>query len=52
MMPDLGKYVVEVLVAYGISIALLAGMIWASIYRSRRVQARLRAVEDARKATT
>lgn len=44
-MPDLGKYATEVLLAYGVSIAFLVGMVWASVARARKVKARLDAVE-------
>jgi heme exporter protein D len=37
MMPDLGKYAVEVLAAYGVSLALLAGIVGLSVARARRV---------------
>ncbi len=50
MIPDLGKYAVEVLAAYGVSIALLLGLIGASVWRSRKVRARLATVEAAREA--
>ena len=43
-MPDLGKYAVEVLLAYGVSLALLVGIVWLSVGRARRVR---RALEDA-----
>ncbi len=45
-MPDLGKYAVEVLSAYGISLALLAGIVWLSVRRSRAVKAALEKVEN------
>lgn len=44
-MPDLGKYAVEVLSAYGISIALIGGLVWLSLARARATKARLREVE-------
>ena len=50
MMPDLGAYAVEVLSAYGLSIALLLGIVVVSLRRSRRVRADLAAVEARRKA--
>jgi heme exporter protein CcmD len=41
MMPDLGKYAVEVLSAYGVSILLLAGIVGLSVARARRVRREL-----------
>ena len=43
-MPDLGRYTAEVLAAYGISLGLLAGIVVASVLRSRRMR---RALEEA-----
>lgn len=40
-MPDLGGYVVEVLLAYGVSIALLAGVVVLSVIQARRAKAAL-----------
>jgi len=51
MIPDLGKYATEVLSAYGVSILLLVGVIWASIRRSSRVKAQLTQVEARREQT-
>lgn len=48
-MPDLGKYGTEVLSAYGATIVLLAGLVWLTWARSRRVRAALEAAE-ARKS--
>lgn len=45
MMPDLGKYTFWVLSAYGGSIAVLAGIVWISLWRGRRARAELNAVE-------
>ena len=45
MMPDLGKYAVPVLTAYGVSLLLLAGIVWISLRRGARVRATLRAIE-------
>lgn len=50
MIPDLGKYAVEVLAAYGVSIALLVILVVASVRRSRKVAAQLEAVEARREA--
>ncbi|MEP2027914.1 MAG: heme exporter protein CcmD [Paracoccaceae bacterium] len=41
MMPDLGKYADTVLSAYAASIALLALLVVASIWKGRRVRAKL-----------
>ncbi|MEJ6746716.1 MAG: heme exporter protein CcmD [Yoonia sp.] len=45
MMPDLGKYVTEVLLAYGVSIAILATLVAMSWRQSRRVRRDLEAAE-------
>lgn len=47
-MPDLGKYAVEVLAAYGASIALLVGLVWISFWRARSVRIALEKVEGPR----
>ncbi len=44
-MPDLGKYATEVLLAYGVSLALLALVIGVSWWRARRVRRALADVE-------
>ncbi|MFQ6552794.1 heme exporter protein CcmD [Aestuariibius insulae] len=44
-MPDLGKYAAEVLLAYGVSLALLALVIGVSWWRARRVRRALAKVE-------
>jgi heme exporter protein D len=46
MIPDLGKYATEVLLAYGISLTLLAVMILVIWRRSRRAKKTLEAVEN------
>jgi heme exporter protein D len=43
--PDLGKYAVEVLSAYGVSLFFLAALVGLSWRRSRRVRAQLEQVE-------
>ena len=48
MMPDLGKYAAEVLSSYAVSLALIFGVIWISLARSRRVKAELEDVESRR----
>jgi len=45
-MPDLGKYVIEVLSAYAVTIVLLAGLVWATWARSLRIRRELREVEE------
>ena len=47
MMPDLGKYTDAVLSAYGISVLLLAGLIWLSLVQSARARKKL-AQEETR----
>ena len=49
MMPDLGKYAATVLSAYGISLALLAGIVVLSLWQSRRMKRRLDAAEARRR---
>lgn len=44
-MPDLGKYAIEVLSAYGISIVILVAIVWQSFARARKVKAELDRVE-------
>jgi len=45
MMPDLGRYVVEVTLAYGVSLALLAGLVGWIWRRGIRVRRELDAIE-------
>jgi heme exporter protein D len=47
-MPDLGKYAAEVLLAYGVSIAVLITLVVISWRQSLRVRRNLEAVEDRR----
>ncbi len=44
-MPDLGEFTVEVLAAYGLSIALLVGLTLMSMRRARKMRAQLAEVE-------
>ncbi|MFT6089036.1 heme exporter protein CcmD [Sulfitobacter sp.] len=44
-MPDLGKYAVEVLGAYGLSLMLIAGLIVLSLRKGRRARADLARIE-------
>ncbi|MCZ4353773.1 heme exporter protein CcmD [Roseovarius aestuarii] len=46
MMPELGKYAVEVLSSYAISIVILCGLCWLSLWRARRVRSELDIVEQ------
>ncbi|MCT4683384.1 MAG: heme exporter protein CcmD [Roseicyclus sp.] len=48
MMPDLGTYAVPVLSSYGVSLGLLIAVVAASIWKARRVRARLEEVETRR----
>ncbi|MGI9388797.1 MAG: heme exporter protein CcmD [Boseongicola sp.] len=45
-MPDLGKYAVEVGLAYVISLALLLGVVWISAVQSRNAKRDLDRAED------
>lgn len=44
-MPDLGKYAVEVMAAYGASLVLLAGLVYVTLRKGRRARAELSRVE-------
>lgn len=46
-MIDLGKYAGTVLVAYGVSIALLIGIVWQSVISNARARRALEAQEGA-----
>lgn len=48
MMPDLGSYAATVLGAYGVTIALLGGLVAASLLRAGRVRRDLARLEAAR----
>lgn len=48
MMPELGKYAVEVMSAYVVSIALLAGLVWISVRQGARIRRELHSVEARR----
>lgn len=45
MIPELGRYAIPVLSAYGGSLALLAGLVVLSVRRAVRVRAALREIE-------
>lgn len=46
MIPELGKYAVEVLGAYAVSLLLLAALIGGSLMRSAKVRKQLKEVEE------
>lgn len=48
MMPNLGKYEVEVLASYGVTLLLLLGLLGLSWYKAHRVAKALREVEERR----
>lgn len=48
MMPDLGAYAVEVLLAYGVSLVVLAAIVGLSVRRDRAVRRALDRVERGR----
>lgn len=50
MIPDLGRYTLTVLAAYGITLGLLGLLVAASLWRSARVRRRLSALEARRSA--
>ncbi|MFD1914344.1 heme exporter protein CcmD [Halodurantibacterium flavum] len=45
MMPDLGRYALEVALAYGVSLALLGALIAGTLWRGARVRRALAEVE-------
>ena len=52
MIPDLGKYAVTVLSAYGATLILLGGLVWWSLRRAARVKAELEKIEGRRHGKT
>ena len=44
-MPDLGKYAFDVLAAYGVSLVILAGIVWLSLWQGARARKRLEEAE-------
>lgn len=50
MIPELGKYAGAVLSSYGISLLLLAGLVWLSLWRGARVRRQLEEVESRRRS--
>ena len=49
MMPDFGRYAGTVLGAYGVTLALIAMIVAASLVRAVRVRRRLAAIEARRR---
>lgn len=49
MMPDLGKYAVEVMSAYGVSLALLGALVALTVARGRRARADLARAEEEKR---
>lgn len=45
MLPDLGKYQTEVLLAYGVSGVFLVIFVWWTLRQSKRAKARLDRIE-------
>ncbi len=45
-MPDLGKYAVEVLLSYGVTIGLIGALVCLTWYQSRKAKQRLEQLED------
>jgi len=48
MIPDLGRYATEVMLAYGVSLALIAAIVLVSVARARKVARDLDAAEGRR----
>ena len=44
-MVDLGKYAVEVMLAYAVSLAALGAIVWISVAQSRKARRRLEEAE-------
>lgn len=51
MIPDLGKYALEVLSAYVVSLVLLIGLIWISLRAGRKARAALKDIEARREGS-
>ena len=49
-MIELGKYAQSILIAYGVSLTVLAGLIWQTIARNARARRALEAQEGKRDA--
>jgi len=52
MMPDLGKYAVTVLSAYGVTLFLIAGLTVVSVVRNATARRKLDALERRRRNET
>ena len=50
MIPDLGRYAATVLAAYGVTLALIAGLIGVSLWQARRAARALDRQETARRS--
>ncbi|MFD0978458.1 heme exporter protein CcmD [Tropicimonas aquimaris] len=50
MMPELGKYAVEVLSAYAVTLGLVVALVVVSMRQSVRTRTRLRDIENAQAA--
>ncbi len=48
MIVDLGRYAGTVLGAYGVTLALIGGLVLVSLWRSARVRRQLAEIESAR----
>ena len=49
-MTELGKYALPILIAYGVSLTLLVGLIWQSLARNARARRALEQQEGKRDA--
>ena len=47
-MPELGRYAVHVLSAYGVTLLLLGGLLWRSVSRWRHLRDEVRRAESGR----
>ncbi len=45
MMPELGKYAVEVISAYAVSLVLLGGLVWLTLSRGKTARQALESAE-------
>lgn len=50
-MPDLGRYALEVGLAYGVSLAVIGGIVWLSWRRDRVARRELERAERGRDGT-
>lgn len=49
MIPDLGRYAVTVLTAYGVALALIAGLVGVSLWQARRAARALESQKRSRR---